>query len=205
MLGRVSASHRARTASTLCGDGTMATVVLNGNGEAASRTLSASMFDGDKDAWFIAGEQDGDVYRFVSFLGNINVVNVGGNTAQLEETWGMVRSAAERKQAWRPGGFQPLAVHPGSKRLYVAMHQGGAEGSHKNPAREIWVFDLKTKKRVGRLPGHDAVALTTSSNGKRLLAIDIMKLNLMAIELGAKPKSRVLTQVGDIPIQVDSN
>jgi methylamine dehydrogenase heavy chain len=117
----------------------------------------------------------------------------------------MVKSAADRKQAWRPGGYQPLAVHPGSNRLYVAMHQGGAEGSHKNPAKEIWVFDLRSKKRIARMPGHDAIALTASSNGKRLLAIDIMKLSLVAIDMGAKPKARVLTAVGDIPVQVDSN
>jgi hypothetical protein len=38
-----------------------------------------------------------------------------------------------------------------------------------------------------------------------VLAIDIEKLSLVAIETGAKPKSRVLTQVGDIPVQVDAN
>ncbi|HEY5929958.1 MAG TPA: amine dehydrogenase large subunit, partial [Burkholderiales bacterium] len=153
----------------------------------------------------IQGEQDGDIYRFVSFLGNVGVINVGGDTATLVETWPMVKSSEDRKQSWRPGGYQPLAVHPGSNRLYVSMHPKGAEGSHKTPAKEIWAFDLKTKKRVARLPGHAAVALTVSSSGKRVLAIDIEKLNLVAIEIGAKSKSRVLTQVGEIPVQVDSN
>ena len=191
--------------ATLCGDGTIATVVLDGEGNAASRSISAKVFDADKDAWFIQGEQDGDVYRFVSFMGNIAVVDVSGDTASLVETWAMVRSAADRKAAWRPGGYQPLAVHPGSGRLYVAMHPQGAEGSHKNPAKEIWAFDLKTKKRVARLPGHAAIALTASSNGKRVLAIDIEKLSLVAIDIGGKSKARVLTQVGDLPVQVDSN
>ncbi|HEX7811418.1 MAG TPA: amine dehydrogenase large subunit [Burkholderiales bacterium] len=191
--------------STLCGDGTVATVLLDGSGNAASRTISPKIFDADKDAWFIQGEQDGDLYRFATFLGNVGVINVGGDTASLVETWGLVKTAADRKAGWRPGGYQPLAVHPGSNRLYVAMHPGGAEGSHKTPAKEIWAFDLKTKKRVARLPGHAAVALTASSSGKRVLAIDIEKLNLVAIEIGAKPKSRVLTQVGEIPVQVDSN
>jgi methylamine dehydrogenase heavy chain len=163
------------------------------------------MFDADKDAWFIQGEQDGDIYRFVSFLGNMAVVNMGGETATLQETWGMVRSNADRKKNWRPGGFQPLAVHPGSNRIYVGMHADGFEGSHKTPAQEIWAFDLKTKKRVARYPGHAAIALTASSTGKRILAVDIEKLELVAIDLGAKPKSRVLTQVGDLPVQVDSN
>lgn len=191
--------------STLCGDGTVATILLDGEGNAASRNVSDKLFDADKDAWFIQGEQDGSTYRFVSFLGNIAVVDLGGDTARLVETWAMVRSTADRKAGWRPGGYQPLAVHAASGRLYVAMHPGGAEGSHKNPAKEIWAFDLKTKKRVARMPGHAAIALTASSNGKRVLAIDIEKLSLVAIEIGAKSRSRVLTQVGDIPVQVDSN
>jgi methylamine dehydrogenase heavy chain len=29
------------------------------------------------------------------------------------------------------------------------MHQGG-EGTHKDPASEVWVFDLKTHKRIAR-------------------------------------------------------
>jgi methylamine dehydrogenase heavy chain len=191
--------------ATLCGDGTIATVVLDGEGNAASRSISDKMFDADKDAWFIQGEQDGDVYRFVSFLGNIAVVDVSGDTAALVEIWATVRSAADRKAAWRPGGYQPLAVHAGSGRLYVAMHPQGAEGSHKNPAKEIWAFDLKTKKRIARLPGHAAIALTASSDGKRVLVIDIEKLSLVAIDMTGKPKVRVLTQVGDLPVQVDSN
>lgn len=191
--------------STLCGDGTVATIMLDANGDVASRSISAQMFDADKDAWFIQGEQDGDIYRFVSFLGNMAVVNMGGATATLQETWNMVRSAADRKKNWRPGGFQPLAVHPGSNRIYVGMHADGFEGSHKTPAQEIWAFDLKTKKRLARHKGHAAIALTASSSGDRILVVDIEKLELVAIDLGAKPRARVLTQVGDLPVQVDSN
>lgn len=191
--------------STLCGDGTVATIMLDANGDVASRSVSAQMFDADKDAWFIQGEQDGDIYRFVSFLGNMAVVNMGGTTATLQETWNMVRSAADRKKNWRPGGFQPLAVHPGSNRIYVGMHADGFEGSHKTPAQEIWAFDLKTKKRLARHKGHAAIALTASSSGDRILVVDIEKLELVAIDLGAKPRARVLTQVGDLPVQVDSN
>jgi methylamine dehydrogenase heavy chain len=191
--------------STLCGDGTIATILLDGAGDAASRHLSDKLFDADKDAWFIQGEQDGSLYRFVTFLGNVATVDVGGDTAKLVDTWSLVRTKDDRKAGWRPGGYQPLAVHPGSGRLYVAMHPGGAEGSHKNPAKEIWAFDIKTKKRVARMPGHAAIALTAAAGGKRVLAIDIEKLSLVAIEVGTKPKSRVLTQVGEIPVQVDSN
>jgi methylamine dehydrogenase heavy chain len=203
--GIYTPQSRSDRFSTLCGDGTMATILLDGEGKPGSRTVSAKLFDPDKDAWFIQGEQDGDNYRFVSFLGHIASVNVGGDTAMAGETWPLIGNAADRKKAWRPGGYQPLAVHAASGRLYVAMHPQGAEGSHKNPAKEIWAFDLKTKKRVARLPGHAAVALTASTDGKRVYAIDIEKLSLVVMDAGgAKPKVRNVTAVGDIPVQVDA-
>jgi methylamine dehydrogenase heavy chain len=84
------------------------------------------------------------------------------------------------------------------------MHPNGAEGSHKNPAEQIWGFDIKTKKRIARLPGHASIALEPSSDGKRLFAIDIMKTELVVFDLGAKPKVHSTTQVGAVPAQIES-
>jgi methylamine dehydrogenase heavy chain len=196
-------SSRSDQFSTLCGDGTMETVALDASGQQAARTSSAKLFDADRDAWFMQGERDGDTYRFVSFLGSVAAVSIGGDTAKLEEVWSLV-GTADSKKAWRPGGYQPLAVHPGTGRLYVTMHPGGAEGSHKNPAKEIWAFDLASKKRVARMPGHAAVAVTASKDGKRLLAIDIEKATLLVIDVRGKPRVRNATQVGAVPAQVDA-
>jgi methylamine dehydrogenase heavy chain len=203
-FGIYAPASRSDRFSTLCGDGTVTTVVLDNSGEQASRAASDQMFDPDKDAWFIQGEQDGDTYHFVSFLGNIAAVNVAGDKATLGEVWPLVRAAADKKQNWRPGGYQPLAVHSGTGRLYVTMHSKGAEGSHKNPAEQIWGFDLKTKRRVVRMPGHGSIALEPSSDGKRLYAIDITKAELVVIDLGAKPKVHVKTQVGAVPAQIEA-
>jgi methylamine dehydrogenase heavy chain len=197
-------ASRSDRFSTLCGDGTIATVTLNEDGGQASRSVSGKLFDPDKDAWFVQGEQDGDIYRFVTFMGNIAEVNVGGDTATLEGTWPLVTAAADKKKKWRPGGYQPLAVHATTGRLYVTMHSGGAEGSHKNPAEQIWGFDLKSKKRVARLPGHSSIALEPSPDGKRLYSIDIMKAELVVFELGTKPKVHTTTQVGAVPAQIEA-
>jgi len=196
-------ASRSDRFSALCGDGTVNTVTLS-NGRLASRKASGKLFDPDKDAWFVQGEQDGDTYRFVSFLGNIAEVSMGGNTATLAGTWSLVTQAADKKENWRPGGYQPLAVHAGTGRLYVCMHPNGAEGSHKNPAAEIWGFDLKTKLRVVRLPGHASIALEPSADGKRLYAIDIEKAELVVFDLGANPKVHTTTQVGAVPAQIEA-
>ncbi len=169
----------------------------------ASRATTAKVFDPDGDAWFMQGEQDGDLYYFVSFTGNAAAVNVAGDTATVEGSWSLV-SAAERKKGWRPGGYQPLAVHGASGRMYVAMHDGGVEGTHKNPAKQIWVFDTKSRKRVARMPGNNAVALEPSVDGKRLYAIDPLKASVAVYDrIGPKPKV-TLTQVGEFPGQLEA-
>ena len=189
--------------AALCGEGNVTTVTIDDSGKEASRAASGKFFDPDEDAWFMQGEQDGDRYHFVSFKGNIATVNVGGNTAVLEGTWPLL-AKADQKKAWRPGGYQPLAVHTGTNRLYVTMHSGGVEGSHKNPANEIWVFDSQSKKRVARLPGNSAVALEPSADGKQLYAIDPVKASVVVWDKIA-PKAKVrLTQVGEFPGQLEA-
>jgi methylamine dehydrogenase heavy chain len=193
-----SQSNPNRFAS-LCGDGTIATVTLDDSGNVASRSSTGKVFDPDEDAWFISGEQDGDRYYFVTFKGNLAEVNVAGEQAVVETTWSLV-GPTDRKKAWRPGGYQPLALAGG--RLYVAMHPKGAEGSHKNPAAEVWAFDVAKKKRVARMPGHNAIALEVSEDGAKLYAIDPIKLEIVIYDrLGAKPKIRT-TKVGETAVQL---
>lgn len=147
--------------STLCGDGTMLTVTLDGEGKPIERKKSAKFFDPDDDALFVAGEQVRDSYTFVSFKGNVQVVDLGGDIAVAEAPWSLL-TPADVKAGWRPGGYQPMALQAKSGRLYVGMHPKGKEGSHKNPAKEIWAFDLTTKKRIARASGHHATVIAAS-------------------------------------------
>jgi methylamine dehydrogenase heavy chain len=56
-------------------------------------------------------------------------------------------TAAERRQGWRPGGMQHLAVHAGRHELYSIMHQGPLS-THKDPGSVVWVYDLNSNIRV---------------------------------------------------------
>lgn len=187
---------------TLCGDGTMQMITLGEDGSAAARTVSDVLFDPDGDALFIQGEPTGDTYHFVSFTGNLVSVDMSGDKARAVGKWSLV-SAKERRKGWRPGGYQVLALHEGSGQFHVPMHSGGGEGSHKAPAKEIWTFDIATKKRVGRMPGHMATAIGTSTDGKRLYAIDAEKASLVIVELGRKPRVKGVFQVGEFPSQIE--
>jgi len=187
---------------SLCGDGTAQIVTLAEDGSAAGRTVSDVLFDPDADALFIQGEPTGDIYHFASFTGNLVSIDFSGDTARAAGKVSLV-SAAERKKGWRPGGYQPVAL--GNGKLYVAMHPGGSEGSHKTPAKEIWIFDANSKKRLGRMPGHGAIAIGTSSGGTTLYAIDAEKASLVITDVSKKPKVKATVQIGEFPSQIEVN
>ncbi len=190
--------------STVCGDGTLLTVSLDAAGQVANQKRSAKFFDADKDPIFIHGEQDGDSYRFVSFLGDVYTAHVGGEVARFESPWSIL-SAADRKQGWRPGGYQLIAQHNASGRLFVGMHDKGFEGSHKTPAKEIWTVDLASKKRVARTPGNNAIALAVSQgDGARLFAYDGVKAAIAVFDAKGKlALAKRMEGIGETPTQME--
>jgi methylamine dehydrogenase heavy chain len=115
-------------------------------------------------------------------------------------------SAADLKKAWRPGGYQLVAIHEASKRLFVGMHDKGEEGSHKNPAKEIWAFDLASRKRVERIPGHGAGVLSVSrGEAPRLYALEVENNRIVQLDVSG-PKARLLRTmktIGETPIQLE--
>jgi methylamine dehydrogenase heavy chain len=177
-----------RRFATLCGDGTVVTVTLNEKGDTATQTRSEKLFDPEKDPLFVQGERVGDAYHFVSYEGNIKVINVGGDVAKVEDSWSLL-DEADKKAGWKPGGYQVQALHAPTKRLYVGMHDGAKNGSHKNPAKEIWVYDLATKKRIQRAPGSGSIAMALTKEAKpTLYAYDGMNLKFVRYETAPELK-----------------
>lgn len=166
--GILTAAGHPQRFSMLCGDGKVATVTLDDAGQAAERQVSEVLFNADQDAWFHHAENAGDRYWFMSFQGQVHELDLGGPVAKVvRPAW-----SAAVQPGWRPGGYQAFAVDAQAGRLVAAMHDKGGEGSHKRPARELWVFDLASGKRVAKAPGRGAVSLTYSRNGQRLHALN---------------------------------
>ncbi|SAL80183.1 amine dehydrogenase [Caballeronia peredens] len=134
--------------SALCESGKALTVKLDATGKEASRKLSDAFIDVDKDPAFINAVRDGNKYVFTTFNGRVRTADFSGDTPAFGAPWSLL-SDQERKAGWRPGGLQQTALHVAGHRLYVAMHKG-ADGSHKDPGTEIWVYDTESKKRVAR-------------------------------------------------------
>jgi methylamine dehydrogenase heavy chain len=190
--------------STLCGDGTMLTVRLDAEGKPLERKKNAKFFDPDDDALFTSGAQLGDNYTFVSFKGNVQTVNVAGDIAVAETPWSLV-TAAETKAGWRPGGYQPVALHDRSGRIFVGMHPKGKEGSHKAPAKEIWAFDTASKKRIARVPGHHATVIAASrGDAPRVFAYSTEKSTLAVFDAAGKLKHlKTAGPFGELATQLD--
>ncbi len=198
-------AQNALRVSTLCGDGTMLTISLDEQGQPAGKQKSSQFFDPDGDALFVAPAQDGDLYHFASFKGDIVSVNVGGEVARPVDRWSMV-SAADKKKGWRPSGFQPIALHAASGTLYAGLHSKGYEGSHKDPMQEIWVFDVASKKRVARNKTPAAFGLAVSKgNDPRLFAYNTEHSSIIVFGGGRKLK-KVAEKAGfgDTPSQLET-
>lgn len=155
--------------SMLCSDGRMLTVALDDSGKPVSQKKSDKpLLDADRDSVNVLPGRTRDRFYFVSFLGMVHAVDVSGEEPRFEQPWSLL-TEADKAESWRPGGWQYTAANERLNYLYVAMHKGG-EGSHKEPGTEIWVFDLKAKKRVNRIALKTPVTgLLTSTDDKPLL------------------------------------
>lgn len=204
--GILPAQGVANRFTTVCGDGTLLTVTLDADGKPAGQQRSERLFDPDKDPVFTQTENNGDTYHFLSFNGQVLTANLGGPVATIEGAWSLLTDE-DRKDNWRPGGYQPFALNLAAGRLYVAMHPNGAEGSHKNPAAEIWAFDVATKQRVERVEGNNAVSLAVSRGPNPMLfAIDPLSAGL--VSYATAPRLAVGKRVdgfGEAPILIETH
>ncbi len=196
--------NKPRRVTSICGDGTTTNFDINDKGELAATTAGPAFFKPDVDPVFMHYEAIDDRLIFVSYNGMVYTVRMTDNGLQADgEPWALVDSAAAKK-GWRPGGFQLFAVDPAGKRLVVGMHEAGAEGSHKNPASELWVFDLATHKRIGKLPGEVALSMTFAPKLPKLFVLSaadnrIVSFDLSGPRLPKRPMASSLP-VGETPV-----
>jgi hypothetical protein len=140
------------------------TVRLDANGAAAARSESKPFNQLDADPLFTGSASLAGVRYFPSLHGRIQPVDMKGDDVKVLPDWPLV-TAAEQAAHWRPSGWQLIASDE-QKLLYVLMQPDAQEGTHKDPATEVWVFNAQTKTRVKRVrlvrPG-SSIALTRGS------------------------------------------
>src|SRR6202166_2425178 len=151
----------ARGFSTLCSSGTLLSIRLDANGAVAGRSESKAFNPLDTDPLFTATASLSGVRYFPSLHGRLQPVDMKGEEVKVLPDWPLV-PAAEAAGHWRPSGWQLIASHE-AKLLYILMQPQAHEGTHKDPATEVWVYNAAAKTRVKRLrlarPG-SSIALT---------------------------------------------
>lgn len=197
----IQAWDKGHRFSTICGDGTLLTVTLDDAGQAASRERSPRFFDPDKDPIYVHPEMLGEDRYFVSYYGNVYKVGLAGDKPSFAAPWTLL-DERDRKQAWRPGGMQVTTMHRASGTLFVNMHDKGVEGSHKNPSKEIWAFDVASQKRVARIPSNGAVSLVASQGAEALLySLNVEKGEIVARKIQKDyPIHKAVSGIGETSI-----
>lgn len=144
--------------SSLCGDGSLATVSVPDSG-AAKLTHTKPFFDTNKDPIFENSFVDRVTGKaiFVSYTGLVYEAQLGDDTV-VKAPWSIQKAAGYapagtgvQELAWRPGGAQMAAYHKASGKLFILMHPGNY-WTHKQGGTEIWVLDTKAHALVSRFP-----------------------------------------------------
>jgi len=187
----------SRRFSTICGDGTLLTIGFDGDGKPVSQIKSKQFFDADKDPSYIVAPNDGSDYYFTTYFGQVTKVNLNDSEPKIGETWNLL-SAKDKKGGWRPGGYQLTAIDAVNGKFYVGVHPKGYDGSHKNPAQEVWEYDLSSHKRLRRLPGKSALALAISHSGDKpsLYLLSAADASLLHYSLDKKSKLLAKSEPG---------
>ena len=137
--------------TTVCGDGTLTTYTFAADGSYGDPVKSDKIFDVDDDAVFTNAARMGEQLVFVTFKGNLLFVDIAGEKPVLSETVSLVDGVLG---SWAPSGSELIAYNAPTNTAFILMHSGAYEGSHKNPAEEIWAVNMETKTVVGRSAAH---------------------------------------------------
>jgi methylamine dehydrogenase heavy chain len=154
---------------SLCGDGSLSAFALDAKAHGSLKS-SVHFFDALHDPVFDEVAIDVPTHKvfFVSYLGHVYEATLA-DQPQVAPAWSLQAAAglSEPKDesdevAWRPGGSQLIAYHPGSNRLFALMHVG--EGwTHKQDGAELWVLNTATHaliRRISLKEGATNVAVT---------------------------------------------
>jgi methylamine dehydrogenase heavy chain len=187
-----------RSFFSVCGDGSLTLVELDEHG-AGRQKRTKPLFDMAADPVTEKPVRVGGTWYFVSFAGRIFPVRADAQKADVGTPWWLT-SEAERKAGWRPGGLQQLAVDAQGSRLYAIMHRGGVE-THKDPGKDVWVFDLSTQQRVQQFTLKSlASSIALSSDAHPLLyGIFIDGTDLDVYDAASGKLLRTVDHVGTTP------
>jgi len=134
---------------SLCANGALLLVTLGDDGAVQGVERTAPFFDPVADPLTEKAVRVGDKWYFVSFEGKLYTIDVGGVAPQFPEPWSLL-SDAERRDGWRIGGRQLLAIDKKTGRAFVLLHRGAVD-THKTGGTHMGVYDLASRTSIERV------------------------------------------------------
>lgn len=136
--------------SSVCADGRLLTVLLDGSGEERSREKSENFFDSDDSPIFERPARSGDIAYFPTFDAQVHPVALQGSVARPMSPWSLIGPGEE---TWAPSGIG-IDGEDALGRIYFLMNPEarGVDGMHNAGGAEIWVYEPNTRRRVLRIP-----------------------------------------------------
>jgi methylamine dehydrogenase heavy chain len=162
---------------TLCGNGGLVAIGLDDKGQETDRWASEPFNDIDQDPLSEKAALVNGVWYFVSYGGEVQPIDVKGDRPVLQSRWWLT-TESERAENWRPAGWHGKGGNEQGL-LWVGMTPDGYNGSHKDPATEVWLFDInfdnKKGKRLQRISLKVPALSITASQGDepQLLVVNI--------------------------------
>ncbi len=182
-----------RAFASLCTDGSMMSVQLDENGNQASVARTDVFFDANNDPLMEKPAMIDGVAYFPTFLGRVVPVDLNGSEPEVGDEWSLI---GDEDGGWRPGGLA-VTGSDSANRMYVLMHPGGYEGSHKDPGVEVWIFDVNSRRRVDRIVlDLPAISIGLTRGDDPLLLATNINLEVDVYNVGSGEHQRTLSNFG---------
>jgi len=188
--------------SSLCNNGGMLSTELAADGQIIKQTRIEPFFDTDANPAFERPAIIDGLAYYPGFESYVHVIDMRGKVAKYVDTWDMLTDA-ERAENWRPGGLG--FIDKDSKgRFYLIMHPDGHDGSQNGGGSEVWVYDAKKQKRVGRYPLQSwGLALGVSKGEKPLLMVTTGDMALEVYDANSGEYLRTIQDAGqETPLMI---
>lgn len=193
-----------RSFASLCGDGQLQITKVGDDGKETGRSQTP-FFDPNKEKLNERGLAVGETYFFVTTDGMVKPVDVSGDKPKMLPSWSLTTDE-ERKKGWGTGGWQLMAVAPKLNRMYVLMHEEHSAGKWEDPSPFIWVYDLKTQKKIGTLEAPKPVwSLHATTDDKPLLLGTDIEGGLQIFDLKTGKYNGAMDKIAKTPILVLSH
>ena len=186
---------------SVCSDGSMMTTEFDNDGKLRAQKRTAKpFFDIENDPVFGVPARVGDDAYFVSYHGKVYPMALGSNPAEPGAPWSLL-SDDEKKAGWLPGGYEPIWGNAAKGLLFVLMHRGGGDWTHKAPGTEVWVFDVKAQKRVDRimLPQQANSILVSQDDAPKLFAVSTMAAKMQSFSAVDGKYLGAITNLSGVP------